>query len=118
MRDGIVRRVKDEIFWRKDGTSFPIEYTSTPVRDEKGDLAGAVVVFTDVTDRKLIETRMLQSQKMETVGKLAGGVAHEFNSILTAIIGQSELLLGDLPPEGPLGNARAKSARPPTGPRP
>jgi CheY-like chemotaxis protein len=44
---------------------------------------------------------------METVGKLAGGVAHEFNSILTAIIGQSELLLGDLPPEDPLGkNAR------------
>ena len=42
---------------------------------------------------------------METVGKLAGGVAHEFNSLLTAIIGQSELLLDDLPAEGPLGDS-------------
>jgi PAS domain S-box-containing protein len=107
MRDGVVRRAKDEVFWRKDGTSFPVEYTATPIGDEEGRLAGAVVVFIDVTDRKLIEARMLQSQKMETVGKLAGGVAHEFNSILTAIIGQSELLLEDLPPGDPLG----KSAR-------
>jgi len=107
MKDGVLRHVKDEVFWRKDGTNFPVEYTSTPVRDENGDLAGVVVVFTDVTERKHIEARMFQSQKMETVGKLAGGVAHEFNSILTAIIGQSELLLSDLPPDDPLG----KSAR-------
>ncbi len=107
MKDGAVHRVKDEVFWRKDGTSFPVEYTSTPIRDESGLLAGAVVVFSDVTERKHIEARLFQSQKMETVGKLAGGVAHEFNSILTAIIGQSELLLSDLPPENPLGkNAR------------
>jgi PAS domain S-box-containing protein len=107
MKDGVVRRVKDEVFWRKDGTSFPVEYTSTPIRDENGHLAGTVVVFTDVTERNRIEARMFQSQKMETVGKLAGGVAHEFNSILTAIIGQSELLLSDLPPDNPLGkNAR------------
>jgi two-component system cell cycle sensor histidine kinase/response regulator CckA len=107
IKDGVLRRVKDEVFWRKDGTNFPVEYTSTPIRDENGDLAGSVVVFTDVTERKHIEARMFQSQKMETVGKLAGGVAHEFNSILTAIIGQSELLLSDLPPDDPLG----KSAR-------
>jgi two-component system cell cycle sensor histidine kinase/response regulator CckA len=107
MKDGVVRRVKDEVFWRKNGTSFPVEYSSTPVRDENGKLAGTVVVFTDVTERKRIESRLFQSQKMETVGKLAGGVAHEFNSILTAIIGQSELLLNDLPPDDPL----SKSAR-------
>jgi PAS domain S-box-containing protein len=107
LKDGLIRHVKDEVFWRKDGTSFPVEYTTTPVQDENGHLAGAVVVFTDVTDRKRLEARMFQSQKMETVGKLAGGVAHEFNSILTAIIGQSELLLSDLSPEDPLGkNAR------------
>ena len=49
---------------------------------------------------------MFQAQKMETVGKLAGGIAHEFNSIMTAIIGQSELLLNDLPE----GSAMVKSA--------
>jgi len=48
------------------------------------------------------QAQLFQSQKLETVGKLAGGVAHEFNSILTAIIGQSELILGDLPPGHPL----------------
>jgi signal transduction histidine kinase len=57
---------------------------------------------TEVTERKQIEARLFQSQKMETVGKLAGGIAHEFNSILTAIIGQSELMLNDLPPGSPL----------------
>jgi signal transduction histidine kinase len=61
---------------------------------------------------------LFQSQKMETVGKLAGGMAHEFNSILTAIIGQSELLLKDLPAGSPLAKTRRKSARPPNGPRP
>ena len=56
----------------------------------------------DITERKRLEAQLFQSQKMETVGKLAGGVAHEFNSILTAIIGQSELLLNDLPAGSPL----------------
>jgi two-component system cell cycle sensor histidine kinase/response regulator CckA len=107
LHDGVGRHVKEEVFWRKDGTSFPVEYTATPVRNEAGDLNGAVVVFTNITERKSIEARLLQSQKMETVGKLAGGVAHEFNSILTAIIGQSELLIEELPSEGSLG----KSAR-------
>jgi len=52
--------------------------------------------------RKRLEDQLFLSQKMETVGKLAGGVAHEFNSIMTAIIGQSEMLLDDLPSEDPL----------------
>lgn len=102
LKDGLIRRVTNEIFWRKDGTSFPVEYTSTPVRDEAGNLAGVVVIFTDITERKQLEVQLIQAQKMETVGKLAGGIAHEFNSIMTAIIGQSELLLGDLPSDHPL----------------
>jgi len=71
----------------------------------------------DITERKRLEVRLLQAQKLETVGKLAGGVAHEFNSILTAIIGQSELLLADLPAGGPaaksateIGNAAGRAA--------
>jgi signal transduction histidine kinase/CheY-like chemotaxis protein len=61
-----------------------------------------VVAHENITERKKLEEQLIQSQKMETVGKLAGGIAHEFNSILTAILGQSELLLGDLPPGSPL----------------
>ena len=56
-RDGRVHRVDDEVFWRKDGTSVPVEYTSTPIR-EHGVLAGAVVVFRDITERKLAEEKL------------------------------------------------------------
>jgi signal transduction histidine kinase/FixJ family two-component response regulator len=52
--------------------------------------------------RKRLEEQLIQSQKLETVGKLSGGIAHEFNSIMTAIIGQSELMLSDLPSGNPL----------------
>lgn len=54
-RDGAVHHVTDEVFWRKDGTSFPVEYISTPIRDERGKLVGAVVTFKDITERKRAE---------------------------------------------------------------
>ncbi|MEI9960897.1 MAG: hypothetical protein WDM76_07110 [Limisphaerales bacterium] len=57
-------------------------------------------------------------KKWETVGKLASGFAHEFNSILTAIIGQGELLLGDLPTGSPLIKMRLKLKKPPAGQQP
>jgi len=53
-KDGKVHRVDDEVFWRKDGSSFPVEYTSTPIL-ESGKLTGAVVVFWDITERKQAE---------------------------------------------------------------
>jgi len=56
-RDGHVHRVDDEVFWRKDGTSFPVEYTSTPIRD-RGVVVGAVIVFRDVTQRRRAENEL------------------------------------------------------------
>jgi len=92
---------------RPDGEMRWIYGRGFPVRDAAGSVIRLTGIATDITERKHIEARMFQSQKMETVGKLAGGVAHEFNSILTAIIGQSELLLSDLPADNPLvKNAR------------
>ena len=55
-KDGKVHRVENEVFWRKNGTSFPVEYISTPMHDEKGQLVGAVVTFRDITQRKLSES--------------------------------------------------------------
>ena len=63
-KDGTVRRVENEVFWRKDGTSFPVEYISTPIHDENSQLIGAVVTFRDITQRKLSET-MLQKANEE-----------------------------------------------------
>jgi two-component system cell cycle sensor histidine kinase/response regulator CckA len=96
----------EAINYRKDGTEFTIEWQAAPIRDEGGTITHFLALQRDVTSRKRFESQMFQSQKMETVGRLAGGIAHEFNSIMTAIIGQSELLIGDLPP----GSALAESA--------
>ncbi len=54
-QDGSVKRVTNEVFWRKDGTSFPVEYISTPMRDETGQLIGTVVTFRDITQRRWAE---------------------------------------------------------------
>jgi PAS domain S-box-containing protein len=58
--DGLVRNVADEVFWRKDGTSFPVEYTSTPII-ESGRVVGAVVVFRDISLRRFTEDRLRQA---------------------------------------------------------
>jgi len=62
--DGQVHRVSDEVFWRKDGTSFPVEYVSTPIHDAEEGLVGAVVTFRDITERKEAE-RALQTALSE-----------------------------------------------------
>jgi PAS domain S-box-containing protein len=62
-QDGIIHRVTDEVFWRKDGTSFPVEYISTPMRDEQGKLIGAVVAFRDITKRKWAEAILHQANE-------------------------------------------------------
>jgi two-component system, cell cycle sensor histidine kinase and response regulator CckA len=87
---------------RPDGEVRWIHSRGFQVRDAAGRVIRLTGIASDITERKRIESQMIQSQRLETVGKLAGGVAHEFNSILTAIIGQSEIILSDLPPESRL----------------
>ena len=90
--------VVDEIFWRKDGSSFPVEYIATPVLEEN-TVIGAVVLFSDITERKTLEKQLLHAQKMEAIGRLTSGIAHDFNNVLTTIIGYSELLMRQLDEE-------------------
>jgi PAS domain S-box-containing protein len=54
-QDGSIRRITNEVFWRKDGTNFPVEYISTPMHNEEGQLMGAVVTFRDITKRRWAE---------------------------------------------------------------
>ncbi|MDH4162140.1 MAG: response regulator [Nitrospirota bacterium] len=93
--------VENEVFWRSDGSRVPVEYWSYPLF-EKGAVIGAVVTFIDISARKRLETQLVQSQKMEAIGTLAGGVAHDFNNILTAIIGYGSILQRKMGDEDPL----------------
>ena len=82
---------------RKDGTLYEEDAVISPVRDPSGQVVNYVAVKRDVTDVRRMEEQLRQSQKMEAVGRLAGGVAHDFNNLLTAISGYSDLLLHRLP---------------------
>jgi two-component system cell cycle sensor histidine kinase/response regulator CckA len=86
----------------KDGTEVSIEESAAPVSDDSGRLRGVILVLRDVTGRKQLEEQLSHSQKMDAVGRLAGGVAGDFNNLLTVITGYSELLRTELPAASPL----------------
>ncbi len=87
-----------EVKWRrKDGKSITVRLSGRLVTDEGGQPAYIEGIVEDVTERRMLEQQLRQSQKMEAVGRLAGGVAHDFNNLLTVIRGYTEILLTDLP---------------------
>ncbi|RJP76578.1 MAG: PAS domain S-box protein [Desulfobacteraceae bacterium] len=85
-----------------DGKRKTILNYTAPVLDDNGRIDGAIVVNLDISDRKALENQLLQAQKMESVGRLAGGVAHDFNNMLSVILGHTELALIQLEPDHPL----------------
>jgi PAS domain S-box-containing protein len=87
---------------KKDGTLYEEEATFSPIRDALGRINGFVAIKRDVTERLELERQLLQAQKLESVGRLAGGVAHDFNNLLTVIKGYSEFLIKELKPYDPL----------------
>ena len=86
---------------RKDGSVLWVLLDATPVF-ENGVYEGALAMMVDINDRKRLEEQLRQSQKMEAIGSLAGGVAHDFNNMLTVIMGYTTLLLGQLKTGDPI----------------
>jgi PAS domain S-box-containing protein len=86
---------------RRDGRAVPAEVTTAPLRGGQGNALGVVAVVRDLTAERQLEDQLRQAQKMEAVGRLAGGVAHDFNNLLTVISGRVQLLEIQLAPDDP-----------------
>lgn len=101
---GAVERAEEDRFDRADGTVLWVCWEVHPWRDANGAIGGIVIFSEDITARKnaeethaRLETELRQAQKLESLGVLAGGIAHQFNNLLTALIGNCELAERELP---------------------
>jgi two-component system cell cycle sensor histidine kinase/response regulator CckA len=93
----------------KDGRLLDIQMSASRFIDGKGEPAGNIVILSDITERKReeeekrkLEVQLQRAEKMEAMGTLAGGVAHDLNNMLSAIVGYPELLLMQIPEDSPL----------------
>ena len=102
-RDGDLRVINTETSeefeedYIHNGEKRIVQTVKTPVRDSQGNISGVLGIFWDITERKKLESQLIQAQKMESVGRLAGGVAHDFNNMLSIILGNTEIILEDIP---------------------
>src|SRR5437879_7650064 len=100
----------------RDGNERVIEQVASPIRDNKNEIAGVVLVFRDITARQRAEAERRKAETLEQLGLLAGGIAHDFNNLLTAIIGNLSLASVLLPPGAEmaarLDDAKNASLRP------
>ncbi|MGD0093673.1 MAG: PAS domain S-box protein [Planctomycetota bacterium] len=87
---------------KKDGTLYEENVTISPVRDTTGRIVNYISLQLDVTHEAQLETQLRQALKMEAVGRLAGGMAHDFNNILSVVLGYSLMALGEMAADDPL----------------
>ncbi len=90
---------------RKSGKKFPALFSTYPMYDEAGEMYAMLAVSIDISEQKEMELKLLQAHKMEAIGNLAGGIAHEFNNVLAIILGNAELAIDDVPDWNPAHNA-------------
>jgi PAS domain S-box-containing protein len=109
LEDGLAASLANHLLLTKDGRTIPIDGNIALIKDDQGNVNGAVLVFQDISqreqdeqERESLQNRLFQAQKLEAIGVLIGGIAHDFNNLLTTIIGSSSLVLSGLPGEDPM----------------
>jgi signal transduction histidine kinase/CheY-like chemotaxis protein len=95
---------KEGILINSENKKIYIEYTNSAIHDDKGEIAGFVFVFRDITEKKRMTEELLKNKKLESIGVLAGGIAHDFNNILTAVVGNLSLAKMELDPDSEVYN--------------
>ncbi|MGD9369121.1 MAG: response regulator [Desulfobacteraceae bacterium] len=84
------------------GTRYHVELKTYPMVDTSGTITSVIETIIDVTEKRKLQEQLVQSQKMESIARLAGGVAHDFNNMLSVIIGHTELAMGQMNPSQPI----------------
>ncbi|NIO05183.1 MAG: PAS domain S-box protein [Proteobacteria bacterium] len=85
-------QVNENVNITKDGRRVWVSWANKPIFNAKGESIGTIAIGHDITDRKQMEERFLQTEKLKALGEMAGGVAHDFNNFLAAILGRAQLM--------------------------
>jgi PAS domain S-box-containing protein len=80
IEDGSSHHVDGDVFWQKDGNSFSTDYIVCPTRNEQNEITGAILTFRNITEQRLKESKRIHSMKLESIGELSAGIAHEINT--------------------------------------
>ncbi|MBN2807995.1 MAG: PAS domain S-box protein [Deltaproteobacteria bacterium] len=92
--EGMILELADNtVLHSRSGQEFKIADSASPIRDEKSQIIGGVLVFRDISERERMQEEVLKLRKLESVGRLAGGIAHDFNNLLTGIMGNIEVAM-------------------------
>jgi PAS domain S-box-containing protein len=110
LRDLVVKLLEGEPVERRrqhaktsaEEGQLAVNVRGLPIRGLAGEMTGAIVLLEDVTEEARLGDQLVRAQKMESLGTLAGGIAHEFNNLLSGILGHASMLHAKLPPESPL----------------
>ena len=94
IEDGSSHHVDGDVFWKKNNSSFSADYIVSPVRDENNEISGATLIFRDLTEQRLQEAKRIHGMKLESIGELSAGIAHEINTPIQ-FIGSNVSFLGE-----------------------